>query len=451
MHPDRPSPVLDTADATKAERTRGQVLAASARLFRNEGYYPATLRKIARAAGVEAGSIYYHFSSKDEILDQVLDLGVRQLFRAVEAEHDAHTARGAPFRDTFAAMVGAHLTWLLAASDFTSANIRNFSMLPEEARARHRPLRRQYADLWDDFLRRARDCGDIRGDIRVVPLRQFILGALNWTVEWYDTSRYSIEAIADRLAKFLLDGLSTERGKPFRTLPIAATPATRPDGVDEPNKVDRTREQLLVAAAELMRQRGFKAATMRAIAEAAGIEAGSIYYHFRSKDEILDEVLDRGLRDIDHGVRTAFEQAVVLDDHRGRIATGVRAHLLYLLSLSVFTSANIRIYGQLTNKARENHRPIRKAFGAVWDEVLRDAQRDGAMRSDFKTVPMRQVLLGALNWTVEWFNPTKGELDGFYTLDEMIDMVQKLTLDGIAPITANITSTSRENQDVPGA
>lgn len=417
----------------KAQRTRAQVLAAAARLFRDEGYYPATLRKIAAQAGMEAGSIYYHFASKDEILDEVLDQGVRHLFAGVRAVHDRHRELDSPFGVSFAAMVQMHLHWLLAASDFTSANIRNFSMLPQAARERHRPLRRQYADLWDDYLRRARDRGEIRADIRVIPLRQYILGALNWTVEWYDPGRYALDAVADRLAHFLMEGLSAQRGQPFRALDIPLEHGGARPGADAA-KLDRTREAVLSAAANVMRQRGYKAATMRAIAEAAGMEAGSIYYHFRSKEAILDAVLDRGLRDIHDGVRDAFRRAELLGDHRSKIATGVKAHLLYLLSVSEFTSANIRIYGQLPPQARKLHKPIRWAYSSLWDETLRAAQREGAMRPDLKTVPTRQVMLGALNWTVEWFNPAKSHLPRYYTLDQMLNMVQWLTLDGILPV-----------------
>ena len=66
-------------ELSKSERTRGDILAAAARLFRHEGYYATTMRDIAQESGIEAGSIYYHFGSKDQILSEVLDIGVRAL------------------------------------------------------------------------------------------------------------------------------------------------------------------------------------------------------------------------------------------------------------------------------------------------------------------------------------------------------------------------------------
>jgi TetR/AcrR family transcriptional regulator, cholesterol catabolism regulator len=121
---------------SKSGQTRAQILAAAARLTREQGYNASTLRMIARAADVEAGSIYYHFNSKDEILEEVLDVGLRQIFDAVSETRARCKAGACGFRETFASMVETHLTYLLRDSDFTSSNIRNFPMLPEAMRVR---------------------------------------------------------------------------------------------------------------------------------------------------------------------------------------------------------------------------------------------------------------------------------------------------------------------------
>ncbi|MEP4559632.1 MAG: helix-turn-helix domain-containing protein, partial [Nitratireductor sp.] len=56
---------------------RDGVLDIAARLFREQGYGSVSLRKIADAAGIKAGSIYYHFGSKDEIVAAILDAGIQ--------------------------------------------------------------------------------------------------------------------------------------------------------------------------------------------------------------------------------------------------------------------------------------------------------------------------------------------------------------------------------------
>jgi AcrR family transcriptional regulator len=60
---------------TRCAVGRDGVLDIAARLFREQGYGSVSLRKIAEAAGIKAGSIYYHFGSKDEIVAAVLDAG----------------------------------------------------------------------------------------------------------------------------------------------------------------------------------------------------------------------------------------------------------------------------------------------------------------------------------------------------------------------------------------
>lgn len=420
-------------DATekKSDRTRFTILTAAAKQFRDSGYGSSTLRRIADAAGVEAGSIYYHFASKEEIFDAVLDKGLRQLYHAVRETQETCEAEGCDFRETFVRMVHYHLVYLLKENDFTSANIRNFSMLPLHMRERHRPLRMAYAGLWEDLLRKALRQGQIRSDIKVAPLRHFLLGALNWMGEWFHASHYPVSVLSENPAMLILDGMLVENSKhPF---PVEEMDFQNEGLIEQADsKVARTRMHILSSAAKVMRANGYSASTLRRIAAEAEMEAGSIYYHFKSKEHLLDAVLDRGLREMADGV------SQILYDHEGypdisrQLAAAINAHMRVLFARGEFTSANIRMYGQLPQKIRDRHRPVRMKYAAAWDACLHNAQKNRIIRGDFKVVPMRLFLLGALNWTVEWFDPGKGGQDGYYSLQEMIALQQSLLLYGIA-------------------
>ena len=414
----------------KSGQTRRAILSAAAKLFKNEGFNATTMRRIAAAANMEAGSIYYYFRSKDQILDEVLDVGVRQLLDEVRKITKRAKAEGEPFRETLTRLIDTHLTFLLIESDFTSANIRNYPILPEKRRASHRPLREAYAKLWRSFLQTAQDAGDLRGDVSVILVNQFILGAMNWTAEWYDVQRYPVGQLSERMSKLLLDGMSAEHGE-VAEVSIESFGGLR-DRADFDGEAKLTRHQILRAAARILRESGYKAATLRRIASEADMEAGSVYYHFGSKEEILEEVLDLGLRDLLSGVRGAINTIRNEEDHRNRIATAIAVHLAYLFRASEFTSANIRIYGMLPEKIRSRHRPIRHEYARVWDQILRDAQQAGVLRSDIKVVPLRQVMLGALNWTVEWFDPGKAEQPGHYALSSFAGLLTKMLLDGLS-------------------
>ncbi|MCW8843184.1 MAG: TetR/AcrR family transcriptional regulator [Rhodobacteraceae bacterium] len=416
-------------ELSKSERTRGDILSAAARLFRHEGYYATTMRDIARESGIEAGSIYYHFGSKGQILSEVLDIGVRELHKKVGKIIQSAKDESKGFRETFALLIETHLTYLLTTSDYTSANIRNYPMLSDEARAPHRDLRASYAQVWSEFLEDAKEANILRKDISVSTIRQFVLSAMNWTVEWYDVDRYPVHVLAGRMSNLILDGMCSDHdadtgGHKMNNVIEFRAPETK-------GKAAKTRADILLAAARVLRDNGYKATTLRQIAVEADMQAGSVYYHFKSKEAIVDEVLNAGLSDLLSGVRATVEEFHEPYDHHARIAAAIWTHMHFLFQASEFTSANIRSYGMLPYQFREKHGKIRHEYGRLWDRILREAQNDNAIRSDIKIVPLRQVMLGALNWTVEWFDPNRAGMEGNLSLPEFTEMLIKLLLEGI--------------------
>ena len=174
-----------------------------------------------------------------------------------------------------------------------------------------------------------------------------------------------------------------------------------------------TRERILLEAARLFRHHGYAATTLREIADAAHIKAGSIYYHFASKEEILGEVLDKGIQAVSDAVRERIEALPANASFRDRIAAGIEGHLWGLLHHGDFTSANIRIYGQIPPSAKNRHRVVRRAYADLWDRLFEGAMASGELRSDSSTGMNRLFVLGALNWTVEWYNPQRGSFQDF--------------------------------------
>lgn len=193
------------------EATRNQILTHAARLFRHHGYAGTTLRQIAEAANIKAGSIYYHFGSKDEILGVVLDAGIDAVMTAVTSRIAALPAN-ASHRDKIAAAIDGHLYGLLHHGDFTSANIRIYGQIPPAAKAKHRLVRRNYAQYWDDLLQAALAAGALRKDTNLAVIRLFLIGALNWTVEWYNPNRGSFKTFSAQITDIVFDGIALRTG-----------------------------------------------------------------------------------------------------------------------------------------------------------------------------------------------------------------------------------------------
>jgi AcrR family transcriptional regulator len=197
------------ARAPEPDTTAEQILAAAARLFGRQGYRATTLRQIAQEAGIKAGSVYYHFDGKEGIAARVLDAGIDALTAAVRSHLDALPAGGGA-RQRLAAAVEGHLWGMLHHGDFTAAHIRIYRNVSDAAKARHQPVRSAYTRLWDELLADCAAAGVLRCDIPVTMVRQFLVGALNWPVDWYDPQRGSFERVAAQITALVFDGIVVE-------------------------------------------------------------------------------------------------------------------------------------------------------------------------------------------------------------------------------------------------
>ena len=190
----------------KSERTRQRILDAAARTFRDKGYAGTTLNDIAVAALLRAGSIYYHFDSKERLLEEVLDIGIARVSAAVKRAIDG-LPPGTPPTERIRIGIEAHLRSLLSHGEYTSASFRIFGQAPGDVQARVLARRRAYADYWRQMLREARSSGEIRAERDLGLARMFLFGALNWSVEWYDPEKGTLDDFVREAADTFLHGI----------------------------------------------------------------------------------------------------------------------------------------------------------------------------------------------------------------------------------------------------
>ena len=194
------------AETSKSEATRRKILDAAARAFLQKGYEATTLQEIAEAASMQAGSLYYHFDSKEQLLEEVFEIGMRRVVESVREAVERLPA-DAPFADKLSAGVAAHLEQLLGQGDYTSANIRIFGQAPQGVQARQLRLREAYGEWWRALLEQGRARGEVREDADPSLVRMLLFGAMNWAIEWYDPAQGPIAKIADEASALALRGL----------------------------------------------------------------------------------------------------------------------------------------------------------------------------------------------------------------------------------------------------
>lgn len=159
---------------------RKALLKAAAQLFREKGYERTTVRDLAAAVGMQSGSLFYHFKSKEEILAEVMREGVREVH---DAGREALQKPGNA-QEKLGAMARAHLNVLLSdANSSLAVLLFDWRSLPQEQQQTIIDMRNEYEQLWVDVLNSAADAGDYQGDVRLTI--RLILGALNWVAVWY--------------------------------------------------------------------------------------------------------------------------------------------------------------------------------------------------------------------------------------------------------------------------
>lgn len=186
------------------------------------------------------------------------------------------------------------------------------------------------------------------------------------------------------------------------------------------------RRRILDAAAEAFWRRGYAATTLREIADAAGMKAGSLYYHFDSKDELLTAVLRRGIAVMDEAFSVA-EAVAASRPPRGRLRAHVRAHLEALFEHGPYTAAHVTTFHTAPDPVRRRIVPLRDAYEARWADLIAGLAAEGALTDDIDPHLVRLLLFGAMNTSVEWFRP-----DGPLDLDELAAAITDHTWHGIA-------------------
>ncbi|MBE0614954.1 MAG: TetR/AcrR family transcriptional regulator [Burkholderiales bacterium] len=166
---------------------------------------------------------------------------------------------------------------------------------------------------------------------------------------------------------------------------------------DRPGNSMTLRHHLLVVAARAFHRHGYKGATLKEIAEAAGILPGSIYHYFRSKEDLFSQVHDAGFKEINTSLNKALAGKM---DPRQRLEAACAAHLKVLLSenaLAGFTGSSLfnSDMGMLTSRSKEIRGAYETRFRALIDALDLPPHIDRRV--------FRLALLGALNWTQVWY------------------------------------------------
>ncbi len=170
------------------------------------------------------------------------------------------------------------------------------------------------------------------------------------------------------------------------------------------------RADLLRVSARLFRAKGFDGTTVRDIADAVGMRSGSPFYHFKSKQEILAAVMEEGLvaglAEVERIVASGLAP-------REKFRALVRSHLETVLGDGQdFIPVLLYDWRALSPELQARIIGLKDRYDTRWQQVISELKQAGLIRGDSKLV--RLLLLGAINYSMQWYKPGKG-----LTLDQL--------------------------------
>jgi AcrR family transcriptional regulator len=183
-----------------------------------------------------------------------------------------------------------------------------------------------------------------------------------------------------------------------------------------------TREDILDAAAQIFRRKGFHGASMADIAGAVNLQKASLYHHVSSKQEILLALLDRALELLLERISEISTQPISADH---KLRQMIRTYLQILSENTDLSSVLLFEHRSLERKQHARHVPNRDKFEALWRDVLSEGVKAKLFVCDDPALATR-ALLGILNWTITWYRP-----DGPLTIEQIADQYAELLLNGL--------------------
>jgi AcrR family transcriptional regulator len=204
-------------------------------------------------------------------------------------------------------------------------------------------------------------------------------------------------------------------------MPTDASPGRRRASPGDSKRAERRREEIIAASIRLFSERGYRATSTKDIGEEIGLLAGSLYYHIRSKEDLLYDIMLE--------LHTsALEETRAIEAEGGDPIERLRR--LVGLHVVAYDEPRIRLFEAEAHHLGADRRKaillLRRRYTTYVISLIEQAQRSGLCDPQLSATAIATAILGLLNSMPRWFHP-----DGQASIDEMADTIDRLVLGGL--------------------
>ncbi len=184
-------------------------------------------------------------------------------------------------------------------------------------------------------------------------------------------------------------------------------------------------QQILQTAAKLFRLYGYHGTSMQDLAEALGLQRGSLYHYIETKEDLLHALMKEAIETF---IARVEPIANAPEPAASKLRKAVAAHLRVLVTMPDAVAVFLH---ELKALSPENQRAIialRDRYEGLFRHMVAQGAADGTLRPvDPKVATF--AILGILNWPYHWFDPA-----GRLSVDELAEAFADLILHGLKPL-----------------
>ncbi len=175
------------------------------------------------------------------------------------------------------------------------------------------------------------------------------------------------------------------------------------------------RSDLTREAARLFAEKGYHGTSTRELAEAMGVQKGSLYAHMESKQDLLWEIARDGAAAFHAALDAIPEELPAVD----KIRLALAAHLGVVAEQLDVATVFVREWRYLDGERRETFLAERRRYEERIRDLFREGRELGELRSDLDEAMAALLFLSAANWAYTWLQvgrDTGALADRFYAL-----------------------------------
>lgn len=185
------------------------------------------------------------------------------------------------------------------------------------------------------------------------------------------------------------------------------------------SRTPNSRESVVTAALALFGEQGFEATGIRDIAQKAGVTTATLYYHFKTKADMLQHIVEDGMNQLIEGALTVTADVT---DPRSAIEQLVIHHVRFDGMNPLLSSVIDTEFRSLTGDRLSLVIDLRDQYDKIWGAVISQGVSEGVFDIEDEHVT-RLILTGMCKDVAHWYSPA-GRLE----LDKIAELYSAMAL-----------------------